>query len=251
MLYKDLQLTFILGNWQTVVVFFKKAIKKKEGFVCLPCSLNDLTYKEIEPYRSNYQSVDYCTADGMPLVIYFQHLKKIGKLDRIYGADLMKKILQETQQENHFFCGTTPETLKKLEKKIVEYCPDIKSLSTYSPPFAEVQIFQEKLLEKLKKQSTNILWIGLSSPKQIILASYIKKNLPNLKIFCVGAAFDFLSGQKKRAPKILQKLALEWLYRLIQEPVRLSERYLYRIPIFLLKKFGKLLKKLLFKNTEV
>lgn len=244
MLYKDLQQTFILGIWQTVVNFLEKEIKKREGFVCLPCSLNDLTYRENEPYKSYYQSVDYCTADGMPLVIYFQYFKKIGKIDRIYGADLMKKILQETQQQNHFFCGTTPQTLKKLEDKVVKLCPNIKSLSTYSPPFAEVHVFQEKLLEKLKKHSASILWIGLSSPKQIILASYIKKNLPGIKIFCVGAAFDFLSGQKKRAPKIVQKLALEWLYRLIQEPRRLSERYLYRIPLFLLKKSGQFLKNL-------
>jgi N-acetylglucosaminyldiphosphoundecaprenol N-acetyl-beta-D-mannosaminyltransferase len=243
MLYKDLQQTFILGNWQTVLEFFQKRINTKNGFVCLPCSLNDLSYKENEPYKSNYQSIDYCTADGMPILIYFRYFKKIKKIDRIYGTDLMKKVLHKTQKQNHFLCGTTPETLKKLEKKIREDYPKIKSLSTYSPPFAKVEVYQEELLKQLKKQATDVLWIGLSSPKQIILASYIKENLPDLKIFCVGAAFDFLSGQKKRAPRIIQKLALEWLYRLIQEPFRLSERYLYRIPLFLLKKSWKLLLK--------
>jgi N-acetylglucosaminyldiphosphoundecaprenol N-acetyl-beta-D-mannosaminyltransferase len=243
MLYKDLQQTFILGDWQTILNFFKRKMEKKRGFVCLPCSLNDLSYKEKEPYRSNYQSVDYCTADGMPLVIYFRYFKKIKKIDRIYGTDLMNKILKNTQSSNHFFCGTTPETLKKLKKKVTKDYPKIKSLASYSPPFAKVEVYQEELLKQLRKQVTDVLWIGLSSPKQIILASYIKKNLPDLKIFCVGAAFDFLSGQKKRAPRIIQKLALEWLYRLIQEPIRLSERYLYRIPLFLLKKIGTLLYK--------
>lgn len=242
MLYRSFNQKFILGSWTKVLNFLLKKIKNDSGFVCLPCSLNDLSQQEKNGYQEAYQSVDYSTADGKPLVFYFRYFKKIKPIDRIYGPDLMKNILHKTQGHKHFFCGSTEKTLIRLNKVLKKKYPKLKTFDTYSPPFTNPNTYQTKLVEKLKNSSTEILWIALPSPKQVLLASYIKEQLPNLNIFCVGAAFDFLSGGKKQAPVIMQKSGFEWLYRLIQEPRRLGKRYLLEIPLFiinkLIKKFG-------------
>lgn len=240
MLYQSFNQKFILGSWTKVDNFLLKKIKNDSGFICLPCSLNDLSQQEKNEYKEAYKSVDYATADGMPLVFYFRYFKKIKPVERIYGPDLIKKILYETQENNHFFCGSTKKTIKNFKKVLKTKYPKLKAFESYSPPFSNPDSYQKRLIEKLKNNKTEILWIALPSPKQVLLASYIKKQLPNLNIFCVGAAFDFLSGEKKQAPIILQKSGFEWLYRLIQEPRRLGKRYLLEIPHFIINKLIKI-----------
>lgn len=236
MLYQSFGQNFILGDWQKTISFLLKKIKIKSGFICLPCSLNDLSQQEEIRYKKAYSAIDYCTPDGMPLVFYFRYCKKIKSVERIYGPDLMNKLLYKTQDNRHYFCGSTIQTLEKLKNKLNKKYPYLKSLKFYSPPFADPSKYQKKLVKNLLNNSVEILWIGLSSPKQVLLASYLKEKVPNIKIFCVGAAFDFFSGSKKQAPVVFRKIGLEWLYRLVEEPKRLSKRYIFEIPYFLLKK---------------
>jgi len=239
MLYRSFNQNFILGPWQKIINFLLKKIRNDSGFICLPCSLNDLSQQDKNQYKKAYDLVNYCTADGVPLVFYFRYFKKIEPIERIYGPDLMKKLLYETQENRHFFCGSTTKTLNKLKKELKKKYPKLKAFKNFSPPFTSPSTYQKILIEKLKNNSTEILWIALPSPKQVLLASYIRKRLPNLNIFCVGAAFDFLSKEKKQAPVIMQKSGFEWLYRLTQEPGRLGKRYLVEIPSFIIKKINK------------
>lgn len=241
MLIKRLGLNFLLGSVSENVDFLVKKIQSQASLLVLPCSLNDLAHADKSEYRAAYRVIDYCCTDGMPLVWYFQQQKKRGKIknikiERTYGPDLMKFLLTLTSQKRHFFCGSNQTTLNQLKQKLLKINPNLKTMRFYSPPFSNDLNYSQALIKKLQRQKSDILWIALPSPKQVLLASIIKKACPNLKIFCVGAAIDFLAKTKKQAPIIWQKLGLEWLYRLLQEPKRLAKRYLLDIPFFLIKK---------------
>ena len=238
--------SFLVASFSEVTSFLRKQLSLKKSFIVLPYSLNDF-YNSEKDYLNNkfYKDIDFATTDGMPLVFYFSFINKlknlgVKKIDRVYGPDLMEEILSNDKKFKHFLCGTNENTLVKLEQELCDLNKKIKIVGSYDPPFAEVNFYKKMVLEKVKKSGAEVLWIGLSSPKQVELASFIKKNHKNIKIFCVGAAFDFLAGTKKQAPKIMQKVGLEWFFRMLTEP-RLLRRYLINIPSFILR---KLLKKL-------
>lgn len=119
-------------------------------------------------------------------------------------------------------------------------------VDTYSPPFGfeKNQKELDKIIELLKNTKANVVLVGLGNPKQTKLIYSIKDRLPNIDLWlALGATIDFEAGNIKRAPKIVQNLALEWLYRLCKEPRRLYKRYLIEdMPFFFLllkQKLGK------------
>lgn len=101
-------------------------------------------------------------------------------------------------------------------------------VGTYSPPFGFEKDEDEckHILDILYKSNANVILVGLGNPKQTKWIFKYKDKLPNINVFmALGATIDFEAGNIKRAPRIFQKLALEWLYRFIKEPKRLFRRY--------------------------
>lgn len=242
MLVKKFGFNFLLGSFSENLLFLKKVLKKKGSLIVLPTSLNDL--RQREKINSFYDEVDIATTDGMPFVFLFRFLKtwnswKVKRIERTYGPDLMSTILLEDKKYCHFFYGTNKENISSLVSLLKKKNPNLKIVGNISPAFKSAEDLLPEVLEVIKRTKAEVLWIGLSSPKQVQLAALIKKNHPNIKIFCVGAAFDFLSGNKKQAPLWMRKLGLEWFFRFLTEPKRLWRRYLLEIPAFLLKKLFK------------
>lgn len=235
--------SFVYGKKETITNYLLKKIYKKESFTLLPTSLNDLASVDLDKsLQKSYKKIDFCTNDGMPLVWYFS-LKKIfssQKVERVYGPTLMKEILEQgNKNTRHLFYGSSQETLDLLEKNIHTFAPQTKIVELLSPPFRELTLEEEgAYISKIIAQKVDVLWIGLSSPKQVKVAARWKQFLPNTAIFCVGAAFDFLAERQSMAPKIIQQMGFEWLYRLLVDPKRLWKRYLVVIPQFLFKKIA-------------
>ncbi|NCO12596.1 MAG: hypothetical protein AUJ41_04100 [Candidatus Pacebacteria bacterium CG1_02_43_31] len=236
-------LNFLVGKRNTITQLVLKKINEKKGFILLPTSLNDLaSIDENKKLREIYQKVDFCVTDGMSLVWFFNFKslfkREKGMAERIYGPDLMKNILEFGDiNVSHFFYGSSWQTLSNLENYLKKLSPNIKIVKMISPPFRKLTLIEEATyIIKIIKSRADVLWIGLSSPKQVELAARWSHFLPNMKIMCVGAAFDFLARRQVMAPKIIQKLGLEWLFRLIMNPVRLWRRYLISIPGYILKK---------------
>lgn len=237
-------LTFLVGKKRAITQLILKKINEKKGsFVLLPTSLNDLaSIDENKKLRRIYQKVHFCVTDGMPLVWFF-NIKSIfsGKgiiAERIYGPDLMKDILEfGNNNTTHFFYGSSEQTLFDLEKNLKMLYSNLKVVEMISPPFRKLTLLEEAnyIIEILKSRA-DVLWIGLSSPKQVELAVRWSHFLPNTKIMCVGAAFDFMAKKQAMAPRIIQNLGLEWLFRLIIDPLRLWRRYLILIPKFVFKR---------------
>lgn len=235
---------FKVGKRETITNFILNKIVEKKGFTLLPTSLNDLASVDFDlSLKKSYQKISFCVTDGMPLVWFFNFKKLIKKekltAERVYGPELMRDVLVNgNKNTNHFFYGSSQETLLSLENNIKKIAPQTKVLELISPPFRNLTLAEEAMyILKIRKSQADVLWIGLSSPKQVVLAGRWSKFLPGVAIMCVGAAFDFLAEKKVMAPDLIKSTGFEWLFRLLIEPKRLWKRYLVVIPRFLFKKF--------------
>ncbi len=171
----------------------------------------------------------------MPLV-YIGRLLGFLQMRRCYGPDLMLAIMAESVKKGyrHFFYGGKEGVAEKLKSAMEQRFPGIQVVGTYCPPFRPLNDREEsELAQMVAAAHPHFFWVGLSTPKQeMFMANYLSKLDVNVMLG-VGAAFDFHTGSIKSAPPWMQKMALEWLYRLLQEPKRLWKRYLINNPLFL------------------
>ncbi len=191
-------------------------------------------------FNQAIQSFDLITPDGMPLVWSINaQLPLSQKLtDRVYGPELMRKILEATNHQDskhsHFLLGGKQSTLKNLTRKFSSLYPYAKITATYSPPFGTWPEEETlSIIQRIKNSGANLIWVGLGCPKQELWIARNKHRLPCGVYFGIGAAFAFHAGEVKQAPKALQKIGLEWAYRLVMEPRRLFRRYFTYNSLFL------------------
>jgi len=175
--------------------------------------------------------------DGKPLSIYAK-IKGYKDVSRIFGPTFMEKTLEWGQNEGlkNYFFGGSESTLKEIQKKIEQKFPEAVIEGYYSPPYKEKFSASEnkEFIAHMNKSNADIFWIGLGAPKQEIWMYENYKKLKRGVMIGIGAGFDYLAGNTKHAPQWMKKLALEWVYRLIQEPRRLWKRYLVTNTLFIL-----------------
>lgn len=173
--------------------------------------------------------------DGMPLV-YIGRWKGFTEMSRCYGPDLMLAVMEEsvTRGYTHFFYGGRKGVADELKDRMIRKFPGIQIVGTYTPPFRPLNKAEEKQLQQMVAElKPHIFWVGLSTPKQELFMYHYLPKLETKVMIGVGAAFDFHTGQIPMAPRWMQKMALEWLYRLLVEPRRLWKRYLVNNPLFI------------------
>ena len=186
-------------------------------------------------YSEIVNSADLVTPDGMPLV-WVMHLKGQKDQQRVYGPTLMLHVLEAAVREAVpvGFYGSSPEVLQSLLAKMQDRFPNLNVVYSFSPPFQEIsQQENVEIIKHINASSVRILFIGLGCPKQEKWMAEHRGKI-NAVMLGVGAAFDFHAGVKPQAPAWMQKIGLEWLYRLIAEPRRLWWRYLYHNPRFVI-----------------
>lgn len=169
---------------------------------------------------------DLVVPDGMPLVwLARKHGFMIRR--RVYGPELMETFCRETGAKyRHFFYGGAPGVPEQLGKVMSEK-HDIRIAGCWSPPYRPLSDAEEvELKELIASAAPDVLWVGLSTPKQERWMHGHRHSLPVPLMMGVGAAFDFHTGRVKQAPRWMQESGLEWLFRLTQEPKRLWRRYL-------------------------
>ncbi len=189
-----------------------------------------------EYLQSIYNTSDLTLCDGVPLIWAASFLGKSLK-GRVTGLDLFPLYLERCTIKGYsmFFLGAKEGIAELLKAKSEKQYKGIKILGTYSPPFAERFSEEEnkKIMHLINACKPDILWVSLTAPKQDY---WIYDNLTYLDIriaIGVGGAFEVASGSIKRAPLIMQKAGLEWLYRFIKEPKRLFRRYIMEAPLFI------------------
>ena len=214
----------------------KNRTKIKKGTVVFCCTLNEARmYSEDNQVKRIIDSANLRTPDGMPLVWGMRF--KIGHGKRVYGPDLMENIFlqDKDKQLRHFFLGSTTENLTKIREKLInEYEYKSKNLGLHSPKFkSKLNQRDYSQLQKIIKQfNPDIVWVGMGSRKQLVVANQLSKRVQGVTWITVGAAFDFFAKTKRQAPKFIRNLGAEWLFRWIMEPRRLTRRY-YNILQFL------------------
>ena len=201
-------------------------------YVCV-ATVNNLIEGCDDPgYNALMEAADLVTPDGMPLV-WGLRLLGVPGASRVYGPDLTPLVCEEAARRGVpvGFYGGQDDVLDDLAASLTARYEGLRIAYRWSPPFRSLTAEEEaKVADDLVRSGTRVLFVGLGTPKQERwMADH--KGLP-MVMLGVGAAFDFLSGRKRQAPRALQRLGLEWLYRLVHEPRRLWRRYLYRNPRF-------------------
>jgi len=204
-------------------------------YICATSVHGVMEARKNEQIREVLNQADIATPDGMPLV---WALRSFGmeEQQRVYGPTLMLKLLEQAERAGHriFLYGGRTDTLQTLCDKLQERFPKLIVAGKYSPPFRPLNAQEEWQVRRMVEDSrADLLFVGVSTPKQERWMADHKDCFPGLIMVGVGAAFDFHAGRVSQAPAWMQARGLEWLYRLVSEPGRLWKRYLLVTPWFL------------------
>lgn len=187
-------------------------------------------------FREALLASDYLLPDGVGIVLACKILA--GKrIKRISGSDLHEKVLNllEKSAGSCFYLGSSEETLQRIKERLDSERPSVKA-GFFSPPFKKE--FSEEdssaMIMKVDEFKPDVLFIGMTAPKQEkwVFINRDRLNVP--AICCIGAVFDFYSGTVKRPGKFWINLGLEWLPRLLREPKRLWRRNFVSNPLFMI-----------------
>jgi N-acetylglucosaminyldiphosphoundecaprenol N-acetyl-beta-D-mannosaminyltransferase len=177
------------------------------------------------------------TPDGMPLV-WCGRLAGADWMRRVYGPDLMLSVCGESEiaEWRHFLYGAGDGVADELAANLRKRFPEIQIVGTHTPPFRDLTEDEvQHTVEMINAASPDIVWVGLSTPKQEHWMSRFRGALDAPVLIGVGAAFDMHAGRVPQAPMWMRRSGLEWLFRLSVEPRRLWRRYLRVIPSFILQ----------------
>lgn len=174
---------------------------------------------------------DLICPDGMPLIWAVNRGAGGGRRlsDRVYGPTLMLRTIERSAgrpELRHFLLGGKESTLGKLRARFAAEFPGTVVAGAYSPPFGVWPEDEfERMAGMIRESGANLIWVGLGCPKQERWIGENKDRLPPGVYFGIGAAFAFHAGEVSQAPAWIQRMGMEWLYRLLAEPRRLWRRY--------------------------
>jgi N-acetylglucosaminyldiphosphoundecaprenol N-acetyl-beta-D-mannosaminyltransferase len=193
--------------------------------------------------REIHNAAGMVTPDGMPLV-WMAHRLGFPNVRRVYGPDLMRRVTSLSAKHGYrnYYFGGRPGTPERLHAALLRAHPRLQFAGTFSPPFGAIsEAEDEAIVQKINATMPDIVWVGLSTPKQERwMASHIGR-ISAPVLVGVGAAFDFLAGDKMQAPVWMQQNGLEWLFRMATEPRRLAGRYIRNNPAFVYHALRQLL----------
>lgn len=203
----------------------------KRGVVFTPNVDHLMKLQKDADFLECYLEADYRVCDSQILLLASKFLGKPIKA-KISGSDLLPLFCDHHRDNEHikiFLLGGAKRVAARAQERINDRIGRDIIVQAYSPPFGFEKNEEEcqSILERIRQSPANVLVVCLGAPKQEKWIAKYRNQLPSIDIFmAVGAAIDFEAGHKPRAPKLISKLGLEWLYRLASEPRRLWKRYL-------------------------
>ncbi len=223
------------ANMDTALLSIDERIQRREGgYVCVTGVHGIVESHRNETLRQIHNAATLVVPDGMPLV-WLCRAKGLRHVDRVYGPDLMLRLCERSLERDyrHFLYGARPEVLEQLAARLRTRFPLLNIVGSYSPPFRTLTTQEDATIsDTIKRSRPDIVWVGISTPKQELWMARHYELLRPAVLLGVGAAFDFHAGVKRQAPRWMMRSGLEWLFRMLQEPRRLGPRYLRNNPIF-------------------
>jgi N-acetylglucosaminyldiphosphoundecaprenol N-acetyl-beta-D-mannosaminyltransferase len=205
------------------------------GYVCVAAVHTVMACGEDPELRAAVLGADFTVPDGQPLV-WALNLLGHQLRDRVYGPELMDRACAAAAragQRFYLYGGRTPAALEALRAELVRRHPGLEIVGAYCPPFRPLTDDEaEEIAEDINASGADVVWVGLGVPKQEKWMAAMRPRLTAPVLIGVGAAFDFHAGIVPQAPAPLQRVGMEWLFRLLQEPRRLWRRYARYNPRF-------------------
>ncbi len=216
--------------------------RRQLGYVCCATAYNLNLARSDPALLTAYNHSYLTTPDGMPLVWLGRGHGHRG-ITRVYGPDLMLAVCDAGRAAGltHYFYGGGPGVAEALREKLCARFPGLQVAGTFTPPFRPLTAEETTALRAdIAMKKPDVLWVGISTPKQEKFMAGNWRTLDAGLLIGVGAAFDFHSGRVAQAPRWMQRSGLEWLFRLCVEPRRLWRRYLVNNPLFVIRTFLQL-----------
>jgi N-acetylglucosaminyldiphosphoundecaprenol N-acetyl-beta-D-mannosaminyltransferase len=214
---------------QVVAAIGDSLSKGRGGWVITPNLEHLRRFNKEEALQHYFEQADLVLADGMPLV-WASRLKGTPLPARVAGSDLIWSVSMEAARRGRsvFVLGGTREAGWEAARRLQERCPGLRIAGMVYPPhgFENDPRAMDQIVETLEALRPDIVFVGLGFPKQERVIAGLRERFPQTWFLGIGISIGFVGGQVARAPMWMQRLGLEWLHRLAQEPRRLGRRYL-------------------------
>lgn len=220
----------------TAASIIESAVREgTKGYVCVTGVHGVMEAQNDPEFRQILNHALLVTPDGMPTV-WVGRMQGNSTMKRVFGPDLMLEVCRRSAGSGirHFLYGGKPGIADELAERLRQMCPGIEVVGTFTPPFRPLLPAETLTLEgQLESTLPDIIWVGLSTPKQEKFMAANFRQLSCKIMIGVGAAFDIHTGHVKDAPQWIKDAGLQWAHRLCQEPRRLWKRYLLNNSAFL------------------
>jgi N-acetylglucosaminyldiphosphoundecaprenol N-acetyl-beta-D-mannosaminyltransferase len=203
-------------------------------YVCVTGVHGVMECQRDEELSAIHNAAGMVTPDGRPLV-WIGRARATEPVDQVCGPDLLPTMCQHSLLHGyrHYFYGAADGVALRLADRLRRRFPGLQVVGAFAPPFRPVSAEEDRrITEEINAARPDLVWVGLSTPKQERWMHAHRARLTAPVLIGVGAAFDLHAGLRRRAPRWMQVAGLEWLFRLGQEPRRLSRRYLVNNPRF-------------------
>jgi exopolysaccharide biosynthesis WecB/TagA/CpsF family protein len=213
-------------------------IRRGNGLLVVTPNIDHLLQlRRDEEFRRAYSGAELVLADGMPL-IWLSRLQGTPLKQKVSGSDFLIEFCRQAAGKGHrvFLMGGSEGVVQQAARVLQERFPGLLVAGTYSPSHGFDQKGEEnrRIVELVKRERPDILFVGAGTPRQEKWLLHHWKELSPTVCIGVGAAFDFLTGRARRAPRWMRNMGLEWFWRLMHEPLRLFRRYIIDdLPFFL------------------
>ncbi len=215
-------------NMDDTIAYLTDNLEELKGdYICVSNVHTTVMAYRDKAYRRVQNSAAMALPDGQPLSIVSRR-RGFFEARRVPGPDLMPAILDLSQETGyrHYFYGSTDATLTALRAALLRRYPKLQIAGMYSPPFRELTKEEdEEIVGRINDSGADFVWVALGAPKQEWWM-YEHRHRVKAVMLGVGAAFDFTAGTVKRAPMWMQRLCLEWVFRILRDPKRMLPRYL-------------------------
>ena len=214
----------------------------RKGYVCLAGVHGVMECVRNSSLANIFADATLVAPDGMPTV-WVGHYQGHREMEQVTGPDLMLEVLSRDEFHGltHFLYGGKAGIANELREQLTARYPSVQIVGTYSPPFGPLSPAQEReFVSMIGRLRPDIIWVGISTPKQERFMSHYLPMLDTKLMFGVGAAFDFHTGRISDCSRWIKRAGLQWVHRLLQDPKHLWKRYLRNNPAFLFHIFFQL-----------